>query len=297
MDEFYSAIRSLPEWLRRPLAQLPEQTACRIHELRLRAGCGLMVTLPGECCAAASLAGCPPELVHLRLTQQQIEELFYTLCDGSVHTHQSEIAEGYLTTPDGCRVGIAGRYLLRENGETSLQQPEALNLRIARSVEVCLPEELHAVLRSRFAGLLVAGEPDSGKTTVLRQIAKALAARSKKVAVIDERAELFPERLPGNVAVDRLSGLPKAKSIQMALRTLSPQVILLDELGGMEDVLALEQGFFSGVDLIASIHASSAEEALRRPQVQRLRQCGMLRALAVLAGSSAPGRIKEVVML
>lgn len=297
MDEFYQAIRSLPEWLSRPLAKLPEQTACRIHEIRLRVGCELMVTLPGACRAVVSLTGCPPELAHLSLTQQQIEEIFYALCGGSVYAHQSEIKEGYLTTPGGCRVGIAGRYLQRENGETALQQPEALNLRIARSVEVRLPEAFCVVLRSRFAGLLLAGEPDSGKTTVLRQVAKTLAARSKKVAVIDERAELFPEGLPGNVTVDRLCGLPKAKAIQMALRTLSPQVILLDELGGMEDVLALEQGFFSGVDLIASIHASSAEEALRRPQVQRLRQCGMLRALAILAGSSSPGQIKEVVML
>lgn len=297
MDEFYQAIRSLPEWLSRPLSCLPEQTACRIHELRLRTGGEIFAVLPGETCAISLLSGCLPELKHLRLTQHQLEEIFFTLCGGSVHTHQSELAQGYLTTPDGCRVGVAGRYIQQECGDVILQQVEALNLRIARAVEVFLPEALCGVLNTRFSGLLVIGEPDSGKTTLLRQIAKTLAARSQKVTVIDERGELFPERMQENAALDRLSGLPKAKSIQMALRTLSPQVVLLDELGGMEDVLALEQGFFSGVELIASIHARSAEEALQRPQVQRLKQCGMLSALAVLAGSSAPGRVNEVVIL
>lgn len=297
MDEFYQAIRTLPGWLSQPLTQLPEQLTCRIHEIRLRTGCELMVTLPGECCAISSFRECPPTLEHLCLTQQQLEEVLYALCGGAFYTHQSEIEEGYLTTPGGCRVGIAGRYVQKEHGELVLQSVEALNLRIARAIEVCLPGSLCDLLNSYFSGLLIVGEPDSGKTTVLRQIAKVLAARAKKVAVIDERGELFPEGVPGNAALDRLCGLPKAKAIQMALRTLSPQVILLDELGGMEDVQALEQGFFSGVEFIASIHSSSAEEALRRPQVRRLHRCGMLRAAAVLTGRRMPGQIKEVVML
>lgn len=297
MDEFYQAIRALPVWLSQPLSCLPEQTACKIHELRLRTAGEIFAVLPGRTCAISLFPGCPPELKHIRLTQHQLEETFYALCGGSVHTHQSELAQGYLTTSGGCRVGVAGRYIQQESGEVLLQRVEALNLRIAREVEVLLPEVLCGVLNTYFSGLLVIGEPDSGKTTLLRQIAKTLAAQPKKVTVIDERGELFPERMQKNAALDRLSGLPKARSVQMALRTLSPQVILLDELGGMEDVLALEQVFFSGVSLIASIHASSVEEAMRRPQVQRLKQCGMLCAVAVLAGSNAPGRVKEVVIL
>jgi stage III sporulation protein AA len=86
----------------------------------------------------------------------------------------------------------------------------------------------------------------------------------------------------------------KARAVQMALRTLAPQVILLDELGSLEETMALEQGFFSGVDFIASIHAPDAAQAQRRPQVQALLQRGMLRQLVILAGRETPGCIREV---
>jgi len=98
-------------------------------------------------------------------------------------------------------------------------------------------------------------------------------------------------------AVDVLTGVPKEAGIQMALRTLSPQVILLDELGSLAEIMALEQGFFSGVDFIASIHASSLEDALHRPQTQYLKKRGMLHVLVLLQGRTVPGQIKEVHIL
>lgn len=52
----------------------------------------------------------------------------------------------------------------------------------------------------------------------------------------------------------------------MALRSLSPQVILLDELGGLDEVTALEQGLFSGVDFIATFMLPHLK---RRPCVHR----------------------------
>lgn len=81
--------------------------------------------------------------------------------------------------------------------------------------------------------------------------------------------------------------------MQMALRTLSPQIILLDELGTLAETAALEQGFYSGVDFVASVHAASVEEAARRPQVQ-LQRHGMLRVFVLLHGCTAPGKVRQV---
>ena len=294
MDEYYQAVRALPTWLAEPLLHIPPTLAGRIHELRLRTGCGIVLTLAGRQCAAETLPDCPAALRGLRLTALQMEEIFHTLCGGAVHAHQTELAHGFLTTPSGCRVGVAGRYVDRD-GQTVLQQVQGLNLRIARAVPVQLPDELLVQLKKHFIGMLVVGEPDSGKTTLLRQIARELAGMQRRACVVDERCEIFPpgdsEKMP---PLDLLSGIPKERAVQMALRTLSPQVILLDELGTLAETAALEQGFYSGVDFVASVHAASVEEAARRPQVQALQRHGMLRVFVLLHGCTAPGKVRQV---
>ena len=295
VDEYYRAVRLLPAWLAEPLARLPLQTAAKVHELRLRTGCGICLSIAGRQTALEELPECPQTLRGMALNALQMEEIFHALCGGSVHTHQVELAQGYLTTVSGCRVGVGGRYLPRGPGDVVLQQLFSLNFRIARPVCAVLPAELSRLLQGHFIGVLLVGEPDSGKTTLLRQIARELAAQKRVVAVIDERGELFPPGRQGErPALDCISGLPKGRAVQMALRTLAPQVILLDELGDLAEVTALEQGFFSGVEFVASVHATTLEDALQRPQVQALQRQGALRFLVLLEGRCAPGKIREI---
>ena len=94
VDEYYRAVRALPTWLAAPLAQLPAQTVVHIQELRLRTGCAVTFTVQGRQCSASALPGCPPILAAMRLDALQIEEIFHTLCNGSVHTHERELSEG-----------------------------------------------------------------------------------------------------------------------------------------------------------------------------------------------------------
>lgn len=294
MDEYYRAIRLLPAWLAQPLARLPQNTAEKVHELRLRTGCGICLSIAGQQTTLDELPECPQTLRGRTLDALQMDEILYVLCGGSVHTHQAELAQGYLTTASGCRVGVGGRFVLRGPEDVVLQRLLSLNFRIARPICTELPAELCTLLQGHFIGALLVGEPDSGKTTLLRQIARELAAQKRAVAVIDERGELFPPEQQNGDALDCISGLPKGRAVQMALRTLAPQVILLDELGDLTEVTALEQGFFSGVEFVASVHAATLEDALQRPQVRVLQQRGALRFLALLEGRCAPGRIREI---
>ena len=280
MDEYYRAIQSLPSWLSRPLAELPIELAEQVHEIRLRVGCPVQMTISGVLCTSA----CVPALRQIVLTQLQMDE-----------------AQGYVTLPNGCRAGLGGRFFLHPTQGAVLQQLHSVNLRIARRKWITLPEELRSLLEQRLTGVLLIGEPDSGKTTLLRSIARALAAQDKTVCVIDERREICPgATVPyeqKTMAVDEISGLPKAMAVQMALRTLSPQFILLDELGGTEEVRALEQGMFSGSAIIATLHASSWEEAFCRPQLQEFRACGALQAAVLLRGRDHPGQVAAVRIL
>ena len=151
MDEYYRTVKALPAWLAAPLAQLPAQTAVHIQELRLRTGCAVTFTVQGRQCSALALPGCPPALAAIQLDALQIEEIFYTLCNGSVHTHERELAEGYLTTAAGNRVGVAGQFVQREGQSITLQKITSLNLRIARSCIIPLPPALDKLLEKRSA--------------------------------------------------------------------------------------------------------------------------------------------------
>lgn len=288
MDEYYRAVRALPAWLARPLSALLPDTARRVQEIRLRVGCGVQLTVDGRPRSPAELPG----LSELRLTPLQMEEIFITLCGGSVHSHETEIAAGYVTLACGCRAGLGGRFYCASGQGPVLQELRSVDLRIARNGEFPLPQELKQCLQGHFIGLLLAGEPGSGKTTLLRAAARELVRQNRLVSVIDERREIFPEEAA--LPLDVISGVPKGQAVQMALRTLSPQVILLDELGGMDELYALEQGLFSGVEFAATLHAASWEEIAYRPQVKHLQRCGALHRIALLKGRTAPGQIREV---
>ena len=161
MDEYYKAADTLPSWLAYPLSQLPTAVAERVHEIRLRTGCGLVLTLNGKQTPAAAIPEVPESLRELVLTQAQMDEVLFTLCGGSVHSHQEEIAQGYVRLPGGCRAGLGGTYLRHPDQGNLLQTVRSVNLRIARERMVPLPPDLLALLKEHFTGLLVVGEPDS----------------------------------------------------------------------------------------------------------------------------------------
>lgn len=216
MDEYYRAIRLLPAWLAQPLARLPQNTAEKVHELRLRTGCGICLSIAGQQTTLDELPECPQTLRGRTLDALQMDEILYVLCGGSVHTHQAELAQGYLTTASGCRVGVGGRFVLRGPEDVVLQRLLSLNFRIARPICTELPAELCTLLQGHFIGALLVGEPDSGKTTLLRQIARELAAQKRAVAVIDERGELF--RRSGRMAMPLTASAACPKAVRSRWR-------------------------------------------------------------------------------
>ena len=204
MDEYDQVIQALPSWLARPLLELPSTLAPQVQEVRLRVGCTPMFTVRGAVYAPQELGREGKALQTLRLTPPQMEEILFTLCGGSVHTHQTEIAQGYVTLASGCRAGLGGQFLQTAEQGIVLQELTSVNLRIARKKTIDLPEELRAALQEHFIGMLLVGEPGSGKTTVLRSMAQELARQKKLVSVIDERRAVcrnapadFPRRGAG----------------------------------------------------------------------------------------------------
>ena len=203
-------------------------------------------------------------------SKSEIESVFRKICASSTYSHRNEIRAGFVTIPGGHRVGIVGTAVLGEGGMVEgVRDVCGLSFRIAREHPVDLNEILPQIYRNgRIRNLMLLGPPCSGKTTVLRGIAKELSRRVQ-VSVIDEREELFPSSRPIPLGCDVLRGYPKSVGILQALRTLSPRVIICDEVGTAAEVSAMMDGLRSGVSLVVSAHAYSAEELMQRPRCGR----------------------------
>ena len=146
---------------------------------------------------------------------------------------------------------------------------------------------------------LIVSPPGCGKTTLLRDIARSLSSRRIKVAICDERSEIagMYNSMPSfdlGPRTDVLDGAAKAQGIQMLIRSMSPQVIIADEIGKAEDINAACQCLSSGVALITSIHGSSQED-LKKSEIAPLLANGFFKNIIFLTNSEGPGTVAEVV--
>ncbi len=296
--EYQAALCYLPPMLREVLERVPEEEKARIQEIRLRAGRPLSVFDGSASWFVTGRGGLTYGGGGFVIDQGLLQDAFVRLCDYSVHTHQREMERGFITTPKGDRVGICAGIVKDRDGSISCREISSLNLRISREVpgagkELCRRWDL-----SR--GLILAGGPGSGKTTLLRDLGRMLASGElgvcRKVVYIDERYELsamfrgLPRRNIG-LCGDAICGLPKREAMEQAVRTLSPEYILCDEIGSLEEVGEIAAGLACGVRFLVSVHCGGREELFRNPILRVLMETGAFGGVALLDSPARPGRM------
>lgn len=300
MNGFEQAVAYLPPRLQKALNALPDEWREDIHEIRLRENAPVVLsTSRGDFLITREGNPTAIPIPHLLVcTHEQVEGCFLQLCDYSVHSHQREILQGYVSTRQGLRVGIAGCAVMEQGEMVSMRRITSLCIRISRPHNGCAESLLRGIAQGgRISSTLICGEPSSGKSSLLRDLARQLSGgyedRRYRVAVIDERGELSAEQ--GLPNCDVLLHFPKGAGIQQAIRCLAPDVVVFDELGDMEEAQAVVAGLNAGVTAIASVHGASAEDMLRRPPVCHALQSGGFHKIAFLSGRDRPGTIESIV--
>lgn len=290
-QQFQSAVRFVTPSLRKNLLRLPQDVQAQVLEVRLRTGGAVMLTtLSGTVYLLPDgrISGLWRSDVQI-CSDGQMQETFLCMCGYSVHSVQREICEGFLTLPGGHRVGLCGRAVTDGQGKVqSLSTVTSINLRIARPVPGAAKALMEKLFHGGLCSVLIAGPPLSGKTTVLRDLARRLSEDLYRVSVVDSRREL--ESLPG---CDVLSGYGKKEGIVCALRSLSPEILLCDEVTDMEEIQALEQGFATGVASVVTVHAREEKDLLRRPVIRRLLETEQFSYVVLLDGEN-PCQIRKI---
>ncbi len=278
---------------------LSDDILSRLQEIRIRADRPITLFDGRQSYFADSHGNLSVRPIKNSITASEkcVTEIFEKACEYSVNTHMDEIVNGFVTIHGGHRIGVCGRAVFKSGYIRSVRNISSLNIRIAGDVKNLLTDELTELFKVN-QNILICGAPSSGKTTLLKQIMTYMTDGSKiapkKVSVIDERFELISGFDSGHNC-DLLSGYPKDIGIMQAVRTLSPDYIIFDELGGKSECEKIIEGCECGVNIITTLHCRSKAELANKANVDELIRKGIFDKIVFLKGCEQPGQIKEIV--
>lgn len=281
-DSLSNVLYALPPKIKGAIFNLSSVVQQNVAEIRLRKNLPLALTIYGETVFIKKDGQTTFQLSDnlVYVSEKDIEDCFRLLCNDSVFAHENELREGYVIMKNGCRAGVCGK--LSDGGV--MQDITAVNIRISRQIKGCANE---LVARYIGGGLLIAGPPGSGKTTILRdfirQLSNGISGRVNRISVIDTRGEISGGGLLDlGAATDVLETEQKAAGVEIALRTMFPDVIAFDEIGNLDELSAVSQCFLSGVNIITTAHIQSIFDLENRQITRELLKSGAIEQIAVL---------------
>ena len=283
---FESVLYGVAPRIRAVLEKLPVTVKSNAEEIRLRAGLPVALTVCGETVFIRTSGQTSFIITRDLLISEKtdIEESFRLLCKSSVYAHENELKNGFIMMDNGHRAGVCGT--LSEGG--IMHDITSLNIRIAREI---IGAANDIVRGFDGGGLLIAGPPGSGKTTVLRdlirQLSGGICGRHYRVAVIDSRGEISGDvnGKSGNDLgpdCDVLLTADKAAGIEMAVRTMFPHIVAFDEIGTKEELKRVSESFCAGVTVITTAHIGSVDDLMRRSVTATLIESGAVSKVALL---------------
>ena len=296
--EFESLLCQLTEPLQSRLRTIAAEITPRVREIRIRVRKPVCIVLDDGVRFLGSAGGCRslPNGAFC-LDPVEFEALFQKLCGYSVHSASPSIRTGFLTLPGGHRVGVGGKAVLQNETMSAVREIGFLSIRVAREKPGCA-DGLAAETQSGTRSLILAGPPCSGKTTLLRDLARLLGSERcgyKKVIVCDERGELAAvcggvQQFNVGINTDVLTGYPKQTAIEIATRSFSPDYIILDEVAAQEEAGKIAQAVNCSVRFALSLHADSAASLRKKQPLIRLLETGEFPTVLLLA-ARPPGAV------
>lgn len=259
MDNISYFIDLFPRYLSDLFGMLSETVKEKITEIRIRREKPIVFYIKNKA-YFIEYSAVPTKYYNrqcVSVSSEDFDCLCDKLCSHSYHTNMSNLVKGFVTAKNGSRVGVCSTAVYKEGKLWSVKNISSINIRIAREYQGCSKKVIDITVRSRLPSIIVAGKPACGKTTFLRDYAKQLSSGYKgnyfKTVIVDERNEIAGGFDVG-INTDVLSGFSKEEGIEIASRTLSPDLIICDEIGSVKEVDEIRKAFSNGVNFAVSLH-------------------------------------------
>lgn len=231
------------------------------------------------------------------------------MSENSIYAYQEEIKNGYITIKGGHRVGLSGRVIADGVNIKSMKDISGLNIRISNQIPGCSRKVMRHIIKGKddIFNTLIISPPQCGKTTILRDIARCLSDgmpemdfKGIKVGIVDERSEIAAclRGIPQNdvgLRTDVLDSCPKRIGMPMLIRSMSPKVVITDEIGSDGDREAVHSVLNAGVRIVTSAHGYNVSELKSRREVLRMMEDKIFERYIVLSNFNGPGTLAEVI--
>ena len=272
----------------------------KLYEIRLRVGRPIFLTYDGGECFLRRKGK-----IQYLVTREDLKETLEYLSGYSLYAYEDEIRQGFLSIQGGHRVGVTGKVILDGDKIRGMKYISCVNVRLAHQILGCAKDVMPYIrTKDWVAHTLIISPPRCGKTTLLRDMIRQLSNGKNEipgltVGVVDERSELAGcyQGVPQNdlgMRTDILDGCPKAQGMQMLIRSMSPAVVAVDELGKEEDYKSVESVIHCGCKLLATAHGNSLEDVLQQPFFRKLMEQQVFERYIVLGKGERAGMIKGI---
>lgn len=261
----------------------------KLQEIRVKIEKPLIINLANE-----------EVVLNYKVTREDIKYILQRISNYSLYAYEEEIKQGFITIKGGHRVGLAGECVMDGGKIKTIRNISSLNIRICREIKGCSKKVMKYIYDgNKVYNTLIISPPKCGKTTILRDIARNISSCKKKLAIIDERSEIASSylgvpQMDVGIRADVLDNCLKSEGMIMAIRSLSPEVIICDEIGTNKDIDALQIAFNSGVNIIVTLHGSSIDDFLKRNVFKELIENNIVQRVIVLGNSKGVGTVENI---
>lgn len=281
--------------------QMSDEDKAKINEIRLRNGRYLTVSvLANEFYITEKGKMSDNSCNAVLITAEDIDYTYKTALRNTIYSFKREISQGYIITEGGNRVGFCGTAVLDEFGKNeTLKNISSVSIRIAREAIGSsneLIDKLH--LNEQLKNVLILGPPSSGKTTLLRDLCRQIG-NEKRISLIDDKNEIsasFKAASQNDIGnfTDVFDSYSKYYGILSAVKIMSPQLIICDEIGTKDDLEALDYAINSGVNIIATMHSNDIDDAYKKPYMKNLFSRNAFDYIVVLGTNESLGKIVTI---
>lgn len=220
------------------------------------------------------------------VTEQDLTYILMNAMNGTLHSAEEALQNGYLPLPNGCRMGICGQGAMEDGAIRSIRSVSSLCIRMARPAIGCADAIYPRIAEPTFRNTIIIAPPGKGKTTLLRELIRKLSRAGHYVSVADERGEL--SGMCGGVPTFDLGarcdvsvGVPKQQAAIMLLRGMSPDILAMDEITAARDLPALTEAVGCGVGLLTTMHGTDLS-ALEKPAFREIAGAGVFQRAVII---------------